>query len=229
MQIIVPRKTLDVVLTCDPAISEADTASRSAIIVAGITPLSKIIVRETWSARQGDPHALIEQILEMAYRWQPRIIGIEAVAYQQALLPWMERVMAMRHVWYVVVPLHPDRNEKKDQRIQSLQPYARAGQLYVQHGMLELIEEYEFFPKGKTKDLLDALAYAVRLLIPQTSTGTDIGLDYRLRELARRDASSAHYWRKIAERDGRIEKEPDLDDLIDWEDERMPVGVGELV
>ena len=226
-QIIVPRNTLDVVLTCDPAISEKSSACRTALIAAGISPGNRVFVLETWAGRQGDPYKIIDQMLAMAYRWQPRVIGIEAIAYQQALLPFMERIMKTRHIWYSVIPLHPDRNEKKESRIKSLQPFFRTGQIYIQRGMLELIEEYETFPNGRTNDLLDALANAVRLLVPQQMPSAP-GLDMRLRELARRDPSSARYWRKDAERRGMIEPEPSLDDLLETQDEELTVaGVAE--
>lgn len=225
-QILVPRAQLDVVLTCDPAISEKLDACRTAICVVGMSPGLRLFVLEYWVGRQGDPFKIIETLLRLAACWQPRVIGIEAVAYQQALLPFLERVMRTRQLWYPVVPLHPDRHEKKAQRIQSLQPYARTGQLYIQRGMLELIEEYETFPYGRTDDLLDALAHAVRLVVPKETPAAP-GLDARLRELAQRSPASARYWRKDAERRGLIAPEPTLDELLDEQEEAFAEGVGE--
>lgn len=226
-QIIVPRHTLDVVLTCDPAISEKSSACRTAIVAVGMSPGSRLFVLETWAGRQGDPFKVIDQLLEMAYRWQPRVIGIEAVAYQAALLPFMERVMHERHIWYSVLPLHPDRNEKKESRIKSLQPFFRTGQIYLQRGMLDLIEEYETFPYGRTNDLLDALAHAIRMVVPQEMPKAP-GLDNRLRELARRDPGAAQYWRQVAEKEGRLERLPGIDDLLEQDEEVFAVGMGEL-
>ena len=227
--IVVPRSTMDIVLTCDPAISERSAACRSAITVAAITPYTKIFLLETWCGRQGDPAKLIEQILKMADYWQPRCVGVEMVVYQLALKPYIEREMQKTGKYYQIIPMKPDRNEKKNQRILSLQPFFRSGQVYIQHGMLDFINEFESFPNGRTVDLLDAFAYAVRLLAPQQPDHKP-GVEMQLTELASRDPQSARYWRRVAERAGTIDALPTIDDV--WEEagsEDDLEGVGEFV
>jgi len=224
--IIVPRSTLDVVITCDPAISEKSAACRTAITVAGITPYHKIFLLEYWVGRQGDPARIIDKLLDLAYFWQPRLIGVESVAFQQALEPYIRREMDARNTHYSLLMLKPDRNEKKDQRILSLQPYFRSGQIYIQNGMLDFIEEYETFPLGRTRDLLDAFSYAVRLLVPQV-TSRKPGLEVRLKELEARDPVSAAYWRADAKRRGLIAEDPE-DDFEDIEEE-VEAGIGEFL
>ena len=227
-QIQVPRATLDVVITCDPAISERSAACRTAITVAGMTPYQKIFLLAYWVGRQGDPAKIIDALLDLADFWQPRVIGIESVAFQQALEPYTKRAMEVRGNWHPLIMLKPDRNEKKDQRILSMQPFFRSGQVYIQSGMLEFIEEYETFPLGRTRDLLDALSYAFRLLVPQ-QPGKKPGLETRLTELGLRDPVSAKYWRADAIRRGILEKETDniLDD--DYSDDLIGEGIGEFV
>lgn len=226
-QILVPRRTLDVVLTCDPAISQKSSACRSAIIVAAMSPAQRIFVLDAWAGRQNDPFLLIDQVLMMSMKWGARLIGIEGVAYQQVLQPFIERVMRQRNLYFPVEMMMPDRNEKKEQRILSLQPFFKTGQIFMQQGMTDLIDEVTTFPRGKTNDLLDALAYAIRLLLPK-NIQTHTGLDIRLQELAKRDASSARYWRKDAEKRGLLEPEPTLDDILEGETEEAAlVGIGE--
>ena len=125
----VSRRELDVVLTCDPAISEKSSACRSAIIVLAMTTFHKIVVLDYWVGRQGDPAKLIDKILDLAYQWQPRIIGIESVAFQASMEPYTKRAMANRDVFYPLAMLKPDRNERKNQRILSMQPFFGAGQI----------------------------------------------------------------------------------------------------
>lgn len=225
-QIQVPRNTLDVVITCDPAISERSSACRTAITVAGMSPYNKIFVLAYWVGRQGDPAKIITTLLDLADFWQPRVIGIESVAFQQALEPYTKREMELRGTWHPLIMLKPDRNEKKDQRILSMQPFFRSGQVYIQSGMLELIEEYETFPLGRTRDVLDALSYAFRLLVPMAQ-GKKPGLETRLAELGSRDPVSAKYWRADAIRRGILEKEPDITD-DDYSDDMVGEGVGEF-
>lgn len=226
----IKRRDLDIVITCDPAISEKVSACRSAIVVAGITPFRQMFVLEYWAGRQGDPAKLIETMLEMAYRWQPRVIGIESVAFQQSMEPYTMREMQQRGVNYPLIMLKPDRNEKKQQRILSMQPFFRSGQIWIQRGMFELIEEYETFPLGRTQDILDALSYAIRLLVPQQPTQA-FGLDEKLIVMARTDPSSARYWRADAVKRGLLEPELTLDERLDLDEyeSTYEVGVGDFV
>lgn len=228
--ITIPRGSLDIVICCDPAISERETAARTAIVVMAMTPYQKMFMLEYWCGRQGDPYKIITTILEMAKFWQPRCIGIEMVAYQKALEPYTIRQMAETNVWYPIVNLKPDRNEKKEQRILSMQPFFRSGQIYIQRGMTELIEEYETFPLGRTRDILDAMAYAVRLLTPQQQSKRP-GLQERLQLLAKEDPMSARYWRADAVRQGLLDPENDIDDILDGaaQEEKFEEGVADFV
>lgn len=228
-KIEIPRNQLDVVLTCDPAISEKVSACRSAIVVAGMSPSKHIFVLDYWVGRQGDPSKLIHEMLQLAYHWQPRVIGIESVAFQASMEPYTMREMQMRGVYYPLVMLKPDRNERKQQRILSMQPFFRAGQVYIQRGMFELIEEFETFPLGSTQDILDALAYAFRLLAPQQQERPSVLKD-KLKSMAREDPASARYWRSYHIAKGELDPDQDIDDLldpIDGTEERFEVGVGE--
>lgn len=228
MQIVVPRNTLDVVLVCDPASSTDPQASRTAVIVVGMSPGLRLFVLDAWAKREPDPYYVLDHMFAVSVQHQPRLWGIEAVGYQKTLQPWAERLMRERGVYYPVEPLSPDRYEKKQDRIMSLSPFARAGQVYVQRGMLALLEEWEVFPDpGSPRDLLDALAYAVRLLVPKTPQGGTAGVEARLQALAQRDAASARYWRKDYERRGLIEAEATLEELLDSVEDPAAVGLGE--
>lgn len=227
--IMIPRRDLDVVITCDPAISEKVSACRSAIVVMGMTPYRQIFVLDYWVGRQGDPAKLIEIMLNKAYDWQPRVIGIESVAFQQSMEPYTMRDMQLRGVSYPLLMLKPDRNEKKQQRILSMQPFFRAGQIYIQSGMLELIEEFETFPLGQTQDILDAMSYAVRLLVPQEPSKM-FGLDEKLIVMARTDPGSARYWRADAVKRGLLEAQKSLDEeLEDDFESSYEVGIKDFV
>lgn len=218
---------LDTVICVDPAISERSTAARTAIIVAGMSPYGKLFLLDSWCGRQGDPAKIIDQTLAMAAEWMPRVIGIEMIAYQKALLPYMQREMASRTRWWPIIELKPDRNsktaEKKNMRILSMVPYFKSGQIHILRGNYDFIEEYESFPNGSTVDLLDAFSYAVRLLVPKDDSRKP-ALEYKLKALEKEDPSAARYWRKVAERRGELEST--TDDMLDGEEDQM---VGEEV
>ena len=217
---------LDIVITVDPAISERSTAARTAIVVSGMSPYGKLFLLDSWCGRQGDPAKIIDNIIAMALEWSPRVIGIEMIAYQKALLPYMNREMASRSRWWPIVELKPDRNsktaEKKNMRILSMVPYFKSGQIYILRGNYDFIDEYESFPNGSTVDLLDAFSYAVRLLVPKSDSKKP-ALEYKLKALEKEDPSAARYWRKVAERRGELEP---LEDPMNDEDDQM---VGEEI
>jgi predicted phage terminase large subunit-like protein len=228
--ITVLRSTLDIVICVDPAISERSNAARTAIVAMGMSPYQKMFLLEYWCGRQGDPAKIIETYLQMAHFWQPRCIGIEMVAYQKSLEPYTLKAMADKGEYWPIINLKPDRLEKKEQRILSMQPYFRSGQIYIQRGMTEFIEEYETFPLGRTRDILDAMAYAVRLLTPQQQSKRP-GLDEQLQRLSKEDPMSARYWRADAVKQGLLEDKPDIDDYLDgdFEETKYEEGVGEFV
>lgn len=213
---------LDIVITVDPAISERSTAARTAITVAGISPYGKIFLLDSWAGRQGDPAKVIDQIVAMALEWGPRCIGIEMIAYQKALLPYMNREMTSRSKWWPIVELKPDRNskavEKKNMRILSMVPFFKSGQIHILRGNYDFIDEYESFPNGSTVDLLDAFSYAVRLLVPKDDSRKP-ALEYKLKALEKEDPSAARYWRKLAEKRGELE--PQIDEVDDPEDQMV--------
>lgn len=229
MIIRVPRNSLDVVITCDPAISEKASACKTAITCVAMSPYSKIFLLDYWAGRQRDPDKVIHTMLNMAAEYMPRLLGIETVGYQQALMPYMQRSMTVRGQFWPVRELKPDRKEKKEARILSLQPYFRAGQVFIPRGASEFIEEYETFPYSRTCDLLDAFAYAVRLLVPM-STSKKPALEDKLEKLAMVDPGSARYWRKDAERRGILIPEIGPEDAYAGDDtETYQAGIGEFV
>ena len=109
-----------------------------------------------------------------------------------------------------------------------MQPFFRTGQIYIQHGMFEFIEEYEAFPQGRTVDILYAFAYAVRLLVPQAPSRVP-GVELRLKELAKTDPMSARYWRADARKRGLIEDERTIDEILEDEVAAYVPGMGEFV
>ena len=227
------NSSLDIVMTLDPAISERTKADRSCIMVMGMSPASRIYILDYWVGRQGDPDKIIENMLNLADTWMPRCIGIETIAYQQALMPYTEKMMKQRGRYYSIIQLKPDRNgrvvEKKNMRILSMVPYFKAGQVFILKGMLDFIEEFETFPLGQTVDILDAMAYGFRLLVPRSDAADKPG-QLVIDRLKLVDPTSAKYWRAYQVKKGFMEEETDplLDDDPVYAEEPFRVGCGEL-
>jgi predicted phage terminase large subunit-like protein len=159
---------LRITVTVDPAISQRRGADRSAIVVVGTDEMGRWYVLEAWADRV-QPKALVDRLFDVAARWRPQVIGLEAVAYQQALRYWVQEEMLRRRHWLPIRELRPDYGQTKEMRIRALQPLYEAGQILHREGLVDLEMELVRFPRGQHDDLIDALAYHVHLVARQTA------------------------------------------------------------
>lgn len=156
--LIDPAK-LHVTMRIDPAISEKPGAARSAIVVDGVYKDGRVFLLEAW-AKRCQPFEMLEKVFELFTKWQPVVVGFEAVAYQRILQPLIEKMADERGIFLNVLPMRPDSNTKKENRIRgALQPVAARGLIWVHEDMEEFIQEWRTFPNGETVDLLDAFAF----------------------------------------------------------------------
>ena len=109
------------------------------------------------------PSVIVQKLFELNDYWNPQLIGIEEVGMQQILADWIyEKQLEMNKF----LPLARNRKElrpigKKEDRIYGrLQPLQESGKLYIRRTQTNLITQLMNFPKGKRRDLLDALVYA---------------------------------------------------------------------
>ena len=107
---------------------------------------------------------LIDHLFEMmtpdpSMNWRPRVAGVEVVAYQKVFLHLLTLEMRKRKKFFNIMPINPHRD--KFTRIMALQPWWEQGNILLKHGMIELEEEFDRFPRGMNDDILDTLAMAV--------------------------------------------------------------------
>lgn len=153
--------TLDITMTVDLAMSETDTADRNAIVVVGTTEDGQVIVLDTWAERT-TPTVVADQIFAMYRKWGPRVVGIEAVAYQKSLKYWLRALGEEKGTYLPIRDIPQHRN--KIIRIRGLQPIAATGRLYLGHWMTTLREEMLDFPDPSAHDdVLDALSMHLTL------------------------------------------------------------------
>jgi len=158
------KDDLRITATCDPAIGTDKRASRSAIIVVGVTPNSEKVLLEAWAQRV-NPHLLLRKIIETQRRWGAVEFGIESVAFQKVFRYYYEEIRRNDPTCPYInwKELKPGTRAAKEKRIAGIQPFIRDGSLYIQQGMSDFIDEYLRFPLGDTEDLLDALAMQIEL------------------------------------------------------------------
>lgn len=152
---------LDITMTVDPAMSEKKKSDRNAIVVVGTTLDGIVIVLDTWAERV-TPIAVVEKIHELYWKWAPRIVAIESVAYQGSLKYWVGAKQEATGVWYPIRDM--PRSKNKHITIRGLQPIAASGRLYIAHHMSTLREEMLDFPDPSVHDdVLDALSMHLKL------------------------------------------------------------------
>lgn len=144
------------VLTVDPAASERQTADPTAMIVADLGADGNVYVRAIRNQRTS-PSITAETIKNLYETYQPQVVGIE----QGALGLVFRDLLA----GLPVIGLKPDKD--KVRRLLAVSRFFEAGKVFlvkdIQNGQA-LREQLIEFPKGTHDDMVDAAAYAVRLL-----------------------------------------------------------------
>lgn len=165
---------LKVVQAYDLAIRKKDTADEFAMATVGITPQGQFVVLECKGAHLDFPEQ-VRMVQDRAARWHPQVIGIENVAYQDAL---RQQIMSIS-----TLPIQPIRAKgDKPMRITAMSPWFEQGKVFIRrasegepgvsepetgvmwgHDVFPLVQQLLQYPKVAHDDLLDALEMAIRL------------------------------------------------------------------
>lgn len=189
----------------DPASSKKDgelkrIKARSAIIVLAPDWLNRIFVLDAWAGRC-TTDALIERMYETHEKWKLRVLGGEANGLQELFQEAVQRDARLRGRSLPLRPVHQPTRVEKDWRIRTtLQPIIANGRLFIRPEMTELRTELGAFPLSPLKDMVDALASAVRLIPPrytkrERSQALEDKLDY-----LRKSGAPPHIIEEVARR-----------------------------
>jgi hypothetical protein len=155
----------DTFIAIDPATGGGVRVDRTAIVVCRTDAFRRITIADIWIGRP-DPGVLIEQIISMCEKWHPVACGLEKVAYQFVLQYFLQKEMIHSARYFPVTPLTPA-GRHKEERIMALEPFLRSGKIWIWKQCPyrnELIYEMIRFPRGKSDDILDALAYQLDIV-----------------------------------------------------------------
>lgn len=150
-------KNIKTFIFIDPALSEADTSDSTGIVVVYVDHEKRWYVPYARRFR-ASPTELIKFIFRLNTQFNPEIIGIEEVAYQKALLYFLDEEMRRRNVILPIKGVRPPTNKTKQTRILSLVPRFEFGHIFFNQGLPDLELELMQFPRGAHDDLIDALA-----------------------------------------------------------------------
>lgn len=148
----------DTIIYIDPAIGQEDHHDFTGIVVVHGDQEMRWFV-EVAKRLKLTPTQTINVIFELCEMYKPRLIGVEDVAYQKALIYLLNEEMSIRKLDIPVVGVKPPTDKTKEMKILSvLVPRMEYGRVLLNQGLHDLEHEMLTFPRGSHDDILDALA-----------------------------------------------------------------------
>lgn len=176
----IANKNLKYYIAVDPAISMKKTADNTAVVVVGKEETSSKWYVVELVAKKMNPSEIIELLFHLYDRYRPVKIGIETVAYQQALEHFFREEMSRRGVYPIVEGLKHSTN--KEERIKGLEPMFRCGDIFIRDTMIILEEELLSFPRGAHDDTIDGLAMIREIMTVTDYNNFNVTLDREMQE-----------------------------------------------
>lgn len=103
------------------------------------------------------PTQIVAKLFDIQEEFKCRAIGIESVAYQEALLYILDEEMRRRNKLLPVKGIKRS-SQTKESRILGLVPRFEWKRMFLPKGCSDFEDEYTSFPRAKHDDILDALA-----------------------------------------------------------------------
>ena len=154
---------LEIKAVIDPAVSEPSIKNtcRTAIMVIGADKdTGKRIMLEAWVQRIGQPSELYKKVLELQDKYPLITWGIETFAQQNWVLKGIQEKFQElgRHITIQDLPKDVG-SQAKHIRISGAKDPCSRGDVFISHTFLDFIAEYNSYPMGDLKDLMDCLGY----------------------------------------------------------------------
>ncbi len=154
----------DTVIFVDPAIGQEEHHDFTGItVVHGDSEMRWYV--EVAKRLRLTPTQTVNVIFELCEMFKPRLIGIEEVAYQKALIYLIHEEMNKRGQFIPITGVKPPTDKTKEMKILSvLVPRLEYGRIFFNQGLHDLEHELLTFPRGSHDDILDALASCDELM-----------------------------------------------------------------
>lgn len=155
--------TMEKTILLDPIPGEEperrkEPGCRHGLVVVGIDYWGRRYVLDAVANRMSPPD-IIALLFEKMAEWECYRVGIEKVAFSVMYRYWIIEEARRRGIHVSCIDLEPGRRTKDSRITAKITPF-RAGHYYVNRAVEDLFsEEYLEYPYGRTRDLLDALAY----------------------------------------------------------------------
>lgn len=165
-------------IVCDPAISGNKDSDFCAFGVVGMTPKGIVHVMDCYMERGMTPRQQVDKFFELHFKWDCTHHGVEAIAYQQALIHLLREEMFRKgkvhgpKAYFQIEPIKHGKTAKIARVEGVLSPRYTAGYVTHQRRFPDLEEQMLDWPNGK-KDGPDVIAMAVTLLDPFAAWASD--------------------------------------------------------
>lgn len=174
-------RPLALALCHDPAISKKKKADSAAFAVVGLYPAGRFQVEDVWGGPGLTPQEARDKLFQLHKKWHayapevPLYVGLETVAYQEALYDLCTEKMAQEDYWFTIEKLKF--NQEKSARILGqLQPRYRARVVHHRRQFGALESQMMEFPAGHD-DFLDVVAMCFSLLQPLYAAAAEKTVD----------------------------------------------------
>lgn len=174
------QKPYDVYVSVDPALSQDnDRSDYSGFVVNAVTSSGRWHILEAYR-RRVNPTSLIDEMFSLKRRYGDTLkaMGVEKTAFLVGLKPTIEMREQSENVRLNIVEVSPARRNKED-RIRALIPLFERGDIHISYRSQELEDEIRTFPRSKTDDVLDALAYQLDLITPTSHLKVPVTVESR--------------------------------------------------
>lgn len=154
----------------DPSVSELEGSDPSVILTIAVNSSKQIFI-ERIDRQWVNPDQFINLCLNTSKEIRPLRFGFETTAFQKVFKFFLEKEAKQRGVRIPIEEINRSTRISKVERIKRIQPYLKAGQIYLvcdpdnlSETDLAFFDELDEFPYSKHDDILDALADVLELI-----------------------------------------------------------------
>ena len=154
------KKKLNYYISGDFAISEAERADYTVMIIGGMDEDGILHIVNVIRDRM-DGLEIVDTLIMLQKLYDPIAFGIEDMQVSKAIGPFLSRTMIEQNVFLNIIPLKPHKADKKT-RAKSIQARMRAGAVKFDKSAewyQALEDELMRFPRDKHDDQVDSMAY----------------------------------------------------------------------
>ncbi len=140
----------------DPAIGQKKKNDYTGIAIISVDAAGIWYVKDA-SRHRLTPSQIVNKAFDLCEEYKLDCLGVESVAYQEALLYMISEEMNRRQK---TIPVKDIKRSKtsKETRILALVPRFEWSRIFCYPGLMDFEEEYLAFPRGSHDDIMDALA-----------------------------------------------------------------------